>query len=170
MNFQAALSALKSASTLEAASAAYRACLAAPDLEEAADWAAHKYAQKREALEAQARHEALEAESARLMAHKRERIAALESELPTVARDLRIRILRAELAVDEASRASSEAADLALKVDDWTAALALESVASAAILELRRAKWARRAYRMKTGGRGPLGAMTREDHLMRYPG
>jgi len=170
MKLVPALAALKSAATLADASAARLACLAAPDLEEAADWVEHKYAQRVKALEAQARRDATETESDRMMAHKRERIAALESEPPNVARDVRIRILRAELAVDETSRAVDAAMDLALKSGDWSVALARESVAREAVLELRRAEWARRCYRLKTGGHGPLGGMTRADHLMRHPG
>jgi len=166
MNVQAALSSLKSAPTLEAASVAYQACLAAPDLEEAADWAAHKYAQKREALEAQARHDALKAERVRLMAHKRERIAALESEVPTAARQIQLRILRAEVAfgvIAQEGRTLEQVGDALGAIANWQAG-------RDALDELARAKWARRCYRLKTGGHGPLGAMTREDHLMRYPG
>lgn len=168
MNLQTALSALKSAPTLEDAAAARLACLAAPDLDDMADWVEHKYRQRVAVLErereAHARIDAREEARRATNEHKRALLASLEPQIPTAARDIRIRILRAELELDDALDAQSKA-----MIDGATDATHLQARVRAAQSALAAAKWTRRCYRMKTGGRGALGPLTREDHLMRRP-
>lgn len=168
MNLQAAIASLKSAATIDDAAAARLACLAAPDLDDEADWVEHKYRQRVAVLErereAHARIDAREAERKATNEHKRTLISSLETQVPSVARDIRIRILRAEIDLDDALDAQSKA-----MIDGATDATHLQARVRGAQGALAAAKWGRRAYRLKTGGRGALGAMTREDHLMVNP-
>jgi hypothetical protein len=168
MNLQTAISALKSAATIDDAAAARLACLAAPDLDDEADWVEHKYAQRLATLErereAHARIDAREAERKATNEHKRALISSLESQVPAAARDIRTRILRAELDLDDALDAQSKA-----MINGTTDVTYLQARVRAAQSALAAAKWARRAYRLKTGGRGALGPLTREDHLMVNP-
>jgi hypothetical protein len=171
MNLQTAIASLKSAATLDDAVAARLACLAAPDLDDEADWVEHKYRQRVAALEreqeAHARIDAREEARRATNEHKRALIASLETQVPTAARDIRIRILRAELDLDDALDAQSKA--MIDGATDATDAAHLQARVRGAQSALAAAKWARRCYRMKTGGRGALGPMTREDHLMVNP-
>jgi hypothetical protein len=171
MNLQTAISALKSAATIDDAAAARLACLAAPDLEGEEDWVEHKYAQRLAALEreqeAHARIDAREEARKATNEHKRALIASLETQVHTGARDIRIRILRAELDIDDALDAQSKA--MIDGTTDATGGTHLQARVRAAQGALAAAKWARRAYRLKTGGRGALGPLTREDHLVVNP-
>jgi hypothetical protein len=168
MSLQTAIASLKSAGTLDDAAAARLACLAASDLESEEDWVEHKYRQRVAVLEreqeAHARIDAREEARKATNEHKRALIASLETQVPTAARDIRIRILRGELELDEALDAQSKA-----MIDGTTDATHIQARVRAAQSALAAAKWARRCYRMKTGGRGALGPMTREDHLMVNP-
>ena len=162
MDFRSAISSIRAATTTQEARSAHELALASPDLEDDRDFADMILARKlgelaqREAIakrEEQAAKwiEAMREKDRTLAAHKRKLIAELEAEIPGAARSLKIRVLRAEVAVHDVLASTTD--------EDPSAAQA----------ELQAAKWARRCYRYKTGGRGPLGGMTNEDHLMRNP-